>query len=277
MGCRYDLAKHWAARIIHETQQWPTNKFLTLTYNDEHLPADLSLNKKHLQDFIKRLREHFKDTTIRYYGCGEYGDQDARPHYHLCAFNVAFSDQQLYSQNQGYPLFISQTLEQLWGNGFATIGELTYESAAYTARYVLKKITGPKADDHYLRFDQYGVCTWLTPEYTVMSRGHKCAACKHNTGDECSCTYGIGKTWIDNYQDDVYPTDEIPIPGVGIVKGVPRFYDEALKTADPDLYERIKLSRARYARENPLEFTPQRLEDKFKCQKALKKHLRRDL
>ncbi len=88
---------------------------------------------------------------------------------------------------------------------------------------------------------------------------------------------GIGKNWIDNYQDDVYPSDELPIPGVGTVKGVPRFYDDALKRTDPVLFELIKEKRAAYARDNPLEFTPQRLEDKFKCQKALKQHLRRHL
>ncbi len=272
MGCRYDRAKHWAARIQHEAQQWPSNLFLTLTYRDKeqcdqdqldkgkHLPDFPSLNQKHLQDFIKRLRQHFDDTRLRYYACGEYGDQNARPHYHLCAFNLSFSDEQLYSQNQGYPLYTSETLEKLWGYGFATFGELTYESAAYTARYILKKMTGPRADDHYLRFDKYGVCKWLKPEFTTMSR-HP----------------GIGKDWIDNYQDDVYPSDELPIPGVGTVKGVPRFYDDALQRADPILYESVKRKRAAYASANPLEFTPQRLETKFKCQQALKTHLRRDL
>ncbi len=265
MGCRYDRAAHWAARIQHEAQSWDHNQFITLTYNDEKMPrlwtnGPGTLIKKHLQDFIKRLRHHFKDTTIRYYACGEYGDNDYRPHYHLAAFNLALRDEQLYSQKKGYPLFVSETLEKIWGNGFATFGELSYESSAYISRYVLKKMTGAKADDHYLRCDDYGVAYWLEPEFNTMSRRP-----------------GLGKNWIDNYQDDVYPSDEIPIPGVGIVKGVPRFYDEALKTADPDLYETIKSSRAKYARSHPLEFTPQRLEDKFKCQKALKKHLRRNL
>lgn len=292
MGCRYDKAKHWAARIQHEAQQWPSNLFLTLTYRDPsectieqlekklHIPEFPSLDKKHLQDFIKRMREHFRDTTIRYYACGEYGDQNGRPHYHLCAFNLAFSDEQLYSQNQGYPLFISKTLDDLWGYGFATIGELTYESAAYTARYILKKMTGARADDHYLRFNEYGVCRWLEPEFTTMSRGHRCPGCKQlgHTKPGCTdCTRGIGRNWIDNYKEDVYPSDDLPIPGVGIVKGVPRFYDEVLKDTQPDLYDSVKTKRARYARDNPLEFSPQRLEAKFKCAAALKKHLRRDL
>jgi hypothetical protein len=77
--------------------------------------------------------------------------------------------------------------------------------------------------------------------------------------------------------DDVYPSDEIPVVNKGNLRGVPRFYDEALKAADPDLYEEVKQARSKYARQNPLEFTPQRLEDKFKCQKALKQHLSRKL
>lgn len=272
IGCRHDNAKHWAARIQHEAQQWNRNCFLTLTYRDReqcsteqlqeglHLPDFPSLSKPHLQKFIKRLRHHFDDTRIRYYACGEYGDDNDRPHYHLCIFNLAFRDQQLHSNNGGYPLFTSQTLQNIWGYGFTTIGELTYESAAYCSRYVLKKITGPRAHDHYLRFDNYGVCQWLEPEFTLMSRRP-----------------GIGRDWIDTYQDDVYPSDETPIPGVGNVKGVPRYYDKVLETVDPKLYEEVKAKRAAYATKNPGEFSPQRLEAKYKCHRAKTQHLRRNL
>jgi len=260
MGCRYDKAAHWAARIMHEASQYDYNLFITLTYDEDHYPQQGSLHKPHLQKFIKRLRDHLGYGRIRYYACGEYGDKDERPHYHLCAFNLQFEDQQLYSYNNGYPLFTSETLEKIWGQGFAPFGQLTYESAAYTSRYTLKKVTGAKAHDHYLRCDEYGVAYWLEPEFTLMSRRP-----------------GIGSAWIDKYIDDVYPSDEIPIVGKGNMKGVPRYYDQALEKMDPDLYERVKEARSKYARENPLEFSPQRLEDKFKCQRALKKHLKRTL
>lgn len=272
LGCRLDNAAQWAARITHEATLWEHNCFITLTYRDKsqcdedqlqqglHVPEDMSLNKKHLQKFIKRLRHNFPGTRIRYYACGEYGDQNNRPHYHLCAFNLQFSDEELYSNNGDHPLFTSETLEQIWGYGFATIGELTYESAAYTARYVLKKITGARGQDHYLRCDEYGVAYWLEPEFTTMSRRP-----------------GIATGWIEKYQDDVYPSDEVPVPGKGNVKGTPRFYDDALKKVDPDLYENIKEARAKYARENPLEFSPQRLEAKYRCKKALNDQLKRGL
>lgn len=292
MGCRYDRAATWAARITHEATLWDNNRFLTLTYRDKsvatqleleegrYMPEDGSLSKPHLQKFIKRLRHHLGGTRIRYYGCGEYGDQNQRPHYHLCAFNLRFSDEQLYSNNNGYPLSTSQILDDIWGYGFATIGELTYESAAYTARYVLKKITGTKSHDHYLRCDDYGVAYWLEPEFTLMSRGYRC---KEHRGlparpPDCNeCTGGIGSDWISDYWEDVYPSDEIPVPGKGNIRGVPRFYDEALKHIDPDLYEEVKQTRRNYANANPLEFTPQRLEAKFKCKQALTKHLKREL
>ena len=271
MGCRYDQARQWAARIIHESQEHKHNCFLTLTYRDKtqcnadqlkdalHLPEDYSLNKKHLQKFFKRLRHHLGDTRIRYYACGEYGDENKRPHYHACAFNLSFDDEELYSYNNGYPLFTSKTLEDIWGYGFATIGELNYETAAYTSRYVLKKITGKRADDYYLRCDEYGVAYWLQPEFTTMSRRP-----------------GIATEWFNKYKDDVYPSDEIPLPGKGNLKGTPRFYDKLLEKTDPNLYEAIKATRSEYAKKNPLEFTPQRLEAKFKCAKALQQHLKRD-
>lgn len=113
-----------------------------------------------------------------------------------------------------------------------------------------------------------------------MSRGYRCLEHRglpRRPNDCINCTGGIGANWIDQYWEDVYPSDEIPIFSKGNVKGVPRFYDEALKHIDPELYEKVKLARSDYARKNPLEFTPQRLEAKFKCKKALKEHLKRNL
>jgi hypothetical protein len=291
MGCRYDRAATWAARIVHEADQWNSNLFLTLTYRDKsqcnqqqlaeglYLPEDGSLNKKHFQKFIKRLRHYLGNTRIRYYGCGEYGDENYRPHYHACIFNLSFSDEELYSHNQGYPLSTSKTLEDLWGYGFATFGKLTYESAAYTSRYCLKKMTGPRSHDHYLRCDEYGVAYWIEPEFSLMSRGYRCPEHRGlpTRPTDCNeCTGGIGSDWINTYWEDVYPDDEIPLPK-GVIKGTPRFYDEALKHIDPDLYDRVKKARSDYAKKNPLEFTPQRLEAKFKCKKALKQHLKRKI
>ena len=188
LGCRLDRSREWAARIVHEAQLYDDNCFITLTYDDEHLPKDGSLDKSHFQKFMKRLRKRFSDRKIRYYHCGEYGDQLDRPHYHACLFNFDFMDKELLKERDGNFLFVSQTLHELWPYGFSTVGELTFQSAAYCARYVLKKVNGVLSQDHYLRCDENGVAYWLQPEYTTMSRRP-----------------GIGRDWYEKYKEDVHP------------------------------------------------------------------------
>ncbi len=138
LGCRLDKSREWAARIIHEAAMWDDNIFVTLTYDDEHLPRDGSLNKEHFQKFVKRLRKKFKGRVIRYYHCGEYGDELDRPHYHACFFNLDFPDKELFKETDGNFLFYSETLEKLWGNGFCTIGELTFQSSAMRLSFFLQ-------------------------------------------------------------------------------------------------------------------------------------------
>ncbi len=264
LGCRLDHSKMWAARMAHEAAMHENNCFITLTYDEEHLPRDGSLNKKHFQDFMKRLRQKFSDRTIRYYHCGEYGDQLNRPHYHACLFNLEFPDEQLFNHNDGYPLFISQTLQKLWPYGFSTIGDLTMESAAYTARYCLKKVTGVRGHDHYLRYDQYGVAYWLQPEYATMSRGRKKGQ-------------GIGADWFHTYTTDVFPSDTLPIPGVGLIRTIPRYYEQLYGETEPDRLQEIKKLRQQFHAAHADDYTPQRLMAKYKVQMAKCKQLQRGI
>lgn len=268
LGCRLDHSKMWAMRIIHEATLWPSNVFLTLTYremgdcsdeqfrNGWYVPQNGSLNKKHFQDFMKRLRKHFKGKTIRYYHCGEYGEELDRPHYHACVFNVEFVDQEFLQESEGNFLFTSETLSKLWPYGWHSFGDLTFESAAYTARYILKKVNGARAEDHYLRCDEYGVVSWLEPEYTTMSRG-----ARKGKG-------GIGGDWYEKFKDDVFPSDEVPIPGVGVVKKVPRFYLEILREEDTATYNKVLSQRESFRRDNWEEYTPSRLMAKYRVKKA---------
>jgi hypothetical protein len=261
LGCRLDRSRMWAMRIVHEAQLYEQNSFITLTYDDEHLPYGGTLVKKHFQDFMKRLRKHIYPRKVRYYHCGEYGDQLKRPHYHACLFNVDFSeDKVLFSERDGNLLYTSETLQVLWPYGFSTVGDLTFESAAYCARYVLKKVTGKNHDDHYLRCDEDGVAFWLEPEYTTMSRRP-----------------GIGKDWYDKYKSDVFPSDEVPVPGSGVFKKVPRYYEALLESEDPDAYEQIKEERKAFRLEHAGEYSPDRLMAKYKVQLAKKKMLPRAL
>ncbi len=267
IGCRTARRKEWAARIMHEASQYKTNSFLTLTYREKcdcsknqlrdglHIPEDFSLVKKHHQDFMKRLRKHFKGRRIRYYQCGEYGDDNNRPHYHSALFNLAFDDEQFYSHNYGNPLFTSQTLEEVWSYGFATIGNLSFQSASYVAGYILKKITGARADDHYLRNDERGNAYWLQPEYATMSTGAK-------KGD------GLGADWLKLYHEDVFPSDDLPVPGVGIVRGIPRYYEELQEQINPQSLEEAKQIRSQFARSHPELFTAGHLKSQYKIYKA---------
>ena len=255
-GCRVDKSKEWAARCVHESQMHQQNSFVTLTYDDENLPPDGSLNKRHFQLFMKRLRKHFDETQIRYFHCGEYGDKLGRPHYHACLFGVDFSDRIAHSMANDIVTYTSPTLTKIWGKGFTTCGELNYETAAYTARYIMKKITGKKALDHYQRIDLLtGEIYQLEPEYTTMSLGRK-------KGD------GIGGSFYKKYQSDFFPADECPIPGKGVYKSVPRYYEELYKEENPESYAEIKERRKLYRDTHADEYTPARLRAKEEVKEA---------
>ncbi len=252
---------------MHEAASYKDNSFLTLTYRDKsqctdkqkdanlHVPNSGSLVKSHHQKFMKRLRQHYGNRRIRYYQAGEYGDENNRPHYHSCLFNLAFDDEELYSENHGNPLFTSKTLEKLWSYGFATVGALSFESAAYVAGYVLKKMTGTGANDHYLRYDEYGNAYWLQPEYCTMSTGTK-------KGE------GIGADWLRAYHEEMYPHNRANVPGVGIIRGLPRYYDELMEDINPATLDDAKQLRKTFAAANPELYTPARLHSQYLIYKA---------
>lgn len=260
LGCRLDRSRTWGFRIIHEASLHDQNCFITLTYDDEHLPGDLSLNKKHFQKFMKRLRKRFHPRKVRFYHCGEYGEQYKRPHYHACIFGLDFDDKELLTDNGEYKTYTSQVLSDTWGFGFVTVGEVTLESAMYCARYILKKVNGHNADDHYLRCDEYGVAYWVEPEYTTMSRRP-----------------GIGKDWYEKYKNDLFPSDEVPVPGHGVFPKVPRYYEEILRSEDESAHAEIKRVREVFRREHGDEYTPERLMAKYKVKKAQVDMLKRGL
>ncbi len=134
IGCRISQSKNWAIRCVHEASLHEFNCFVTLTYNESSLPTGGTLVKRDVQLFLKRLRKQFSGLTIRFYCCGEYGENLLRPHYHLILFGVDFPDKYLMSQSKaGIKIYRSPTLERLWTYGFSSIGNVTFESAAYGA------------------------------------------------------------------------------------------------------------------------------------------------
>jgi len=220
VGCLMSRAKSWAIRCSHEASLYDDNCFVTLTFDQDHLPFDRSLDVADIQCFMKRLRKAFGE-GIRYFACGEYGSLNLRPHYHVLLFNHDFHDKVLFKESEaGSPVYISADLQKLWPYGFSSLSDVTYKSAAYVARYNLKKALGH--DD---------IPSELRKEFVVMSRGSK----KLGTG-------GIGKGWFDKFKGDVFPSDEVILPDGNKVKP-PRFYDKLLDKTDPDLLESIKAKR----------------------------------
>lgn len=221
-GCRTDYAREWAIRCVHEAQMHDRNSFVTLTYADSKLPADWSLCPKDVTDFCKRLRE--KMGPFRYYYVGEYGPLSLRPHYHMCLFGHDFhGDRVLLKANPARLdeyLYTSPMLEETWGQGLVSSGALTYQSANYVARYVVKKATGNLSLSAYRRVELETGKVWqVLPEFARMSRRP-----------------GIGKTWYEKYKSDVFPGDEVVIKGKKFRP--PRYYDRQLSEAELEEYKK---------------------------------------
>lgn len=250
IGCRLERSRQWAIRCTHEASLYEDNCFITLTYSPEHLPSDVSLKKEHLQLFIKKLRFKFSDVKIRFFGCGEYGENFGRPHYHLCLFNFDFKDKLLWKSFKGFKYYTSSVLEDLWGKGHCIVGDLTFESAAYVARYCTKKITGEKAEEHY---------QGKIPEFAHMS-----------------LKPGIGYEWIKKFgETDVFPRDEVIVRG--FKSKPPRYYDKIFEEIDPEGFDLVKERRKERALEKEDDNTHRRLLVKEKCQSARMKQLIRQL
>lgn len=264
IGCRLERSRQWAMRCIHEASLHENNSFITLTYSDKFLPEDRSLNLRHFQLFMKRLRKKCGE-GIRFYHCGEYGEKTHRPHYHACLFGHDFDDKVLFRVVNGNNLYTSSSLDGLWEKGFCTIGDVTFESAAYVARYIMKKVTGDAAEEHYERIDpETGEIIRLKPEYTTMSRGSK----KLGTG-------GIGKGWFEKYNKDVFPWDEVIVNGVRCKP--PKYYDGLFEVLDAKACLEVKRARNRQGRRHAHEQSPARLKVREKVQNARLRLLPRNL
>lgn len=219
-GCLFERSRQWSIRCLHENSMHNSSCFLTLTYDDDNLPLHGTLVKKHVQDFMKRFRRRIS-SKIRYYYCGEYGEKFRRPHYHLLIFGYDFDDKILHTRSNGIPIYISPFLSDLWKFGYSSIGDVTFQSAGYVARYVMKKVTGDRADAHYLSApDSDGVCHPILPEFTDMSRRP-----------------GIGKTWFDANKDSLRK-DFLTVDGKK--HKPPLYYDALFEIDNPEDFEAIK-------------------------------------
>lgn len=249
MACRKKKSREWALRASHEAfghedkHGESNNCIIALTYDNKHLPADSSLDKNAISSFMKRLRQtarrgftyydqydqlkwYQQSSGIRFLGCGEYGDNFARPHYHIILFNFKFPDAQLFNATK--EISISKTLSKIWTNGIHSIQECTFDGCCYVARYINKKINGPIAPDHY---------QGRQPEYLSMSQG-------------------LGKDWYKKYKNDAYNTDQIYLRSKGIFLTPPRYYDTLYEREFPEKLKLIKERRVEKAKELQTSQTP---------------------
>lgn len=225
IGCRLERSRIWAVRISNEASLYKDNCFITLTYSPEYLPSDGSLDVRHFQLFMKKLRKKYG--KIRFFHCGEYGERLGRPHYHACLLGFDFPDKILLrTTERGDEVFSSKSLDALWGMGRTEIGSVTFESAAYVARYITKKVTGKAAEEHYSRTDfDTGEIIELKPEYTTMSRRP-----------------GIGEPWLKKFHADVYNWDQM-VTRSGAVIPPPRYFDKRYELMNPEHMAKVKMKR----------------------------------
>lgn len=257
IGCRLERARQWAVRCWQEAQQHEENSFLTLTLNDdslvwgEHRPT---LDPNHLTLFWKRLRKAVRKKygikRLQYFACGEYGGITNRPHYHACVFGLDFPDKTLHSTKGGNRLYRSDFLDSVWGHGHCLIGAVTFESAAYVARYIVDKKLGNSA--------KYYTDESIEPEFVRMSRRP-----------------AIGLSHFDKYKSDIYPHDYCIVNSVK--SKPPRYYDNLLKKSDINTYEKIKLNRKlKSSVISPYEKMPKRLSVKNRIALNRLKKIARD-
>ncbi len=226
LACRLKYSAEWADRMMLESLEHQSNYWLTLTYDDDHLPLNGygvgTLKKKDFQDFMKRLRFHFSDQKLRFYACGEYGDHTFRPHYHAIIFGLQIDDLEFFGNSSDYPVFISETISNIWKNGHVLIGGVTFDSCAYTARYVVKKQKG-QSKELYEQAD-------LVPQFSL-----------------CSRRPGLARNYFDENYKSIYETDELIYSTIkgGVSHKPPRYFDKCLENIDERFYILVKETRRR--------------------------------
>lgn len=176
-GCQLDASLVWSIRAYHESTLHRQNSFVTLTYDEKHLPKDGKISKRELQNFFKRLRKHqgkFFEEKIRYVACGEYGGLTRRPHYHCIIFGRDWLEQKVPVNDK---LYTAPDLIDIWGNGHVSIAPVNMATICYVNGYVSKK---------------------MNDKDTFILRSNK---------------PGIGHEWIDKYFRDSVHTGMVVIEG----------------------------------------------------------------
>lgn len=234
IGCRLDYSRMWATRSVHEaymSDYYRNCAFLTLTFSPEMLNRrenPYSLNKVAFRSWIKRLRKAIKaqyNVEFRIMACGEYGAKRSRPHYHMLIYGFNFPDKYVWKYNKVHGkevlYYRSPFLESIWrpahckdSFGFSVIGEVNFETSAYVARYVTKKLFGSPAKKVYKDLEKEFLTTSRMP--------------------------GLGFSYLEKFYQDIFNHGYITLPSSHKAP-IPRYYLEKLKTLDVDLYTKYTM------------------------------------
>ena len=289
-ACNIAKANQSAIRVMHEASTHQENSFITLTYNDRNLPTVTNvptIRTKDLQDFFKRLRKTGK--KVRYYAGSEYGSANNRPHYHICLFGYRFSDlvrlcrKATFTNPYPKPLHTSPHLSDIWGKGYVSQGELTFQSASYVARYCMKKGYGADAHHKY-KFNYDALTDTKLPfsEWTTDPDNHIYQLSIEPERTYCSLKPGIGALWLEKYWKDISEDGYISVRKVHKGKidyypmRVPRYYLRLLErypinTPQHDLFLNIREHTLDYVRNNPDDWYETEREAKLNTRRTLAK------
>lgn len=250
IGCRIRQREDWTTRIELEARDYPKEQvwFITLTYDEDHVPGMIVktgeimrkvqytwkpgekrpssvqiLLYEDIQKFLKRLRKAYRG-KLRYFVAGEYGEQTARPHYHMILYGWEPTDlEQLYKiHHNGY--YTSKWLEDLWGLGQIQIAQAVPETYRYVAGYVTKKmyeIDGKKANAYYeLGQTKPFACMSLKP--------------------------GLGDHYYQEHKEEIWRQGYIQCTN-GKQAQIPRYYEKQMEAENPQRLWRIKRNRQKNA------------------------------
>jgi hypothetical protein len=232
MHCRQNVAAQWKNRLILEASLHEHCQFATLTYGDNHLPHDGGLDRDAMPEFMRRLRERVSRRgellqTVRYFGCGEYGENfSRRPHYHILLFNLQVPDRRLWRTTPaGAPSYRSDFLEEIWPFGHVEFSDVTASSIAYVAGYSIKKLNGKRGAEAYSRpHPTTGEIFKCEPPFAQMSRNP-----------------GIGKNWFERFKADCFPSDYLVIDGRKVP--VPKYFFRLFDSDDPEAAAAVREAR----------------------------------
>lgn len=256
-GCRLERSRIWAMRCMHEAELHDLNCFLTLTYSDAYLPGDRSLEPRSVQLWMKRLRKRIG--PVRFFLCGEYGERTSRPHYHALLFGWWPPDASYWKGTGTGKLYRSALLDETWGLGQVLVGALTFESAAYVARYSMKKEQG----------------AGLTPRREILDVETGEIITRAHEFGRMSRRPGLGREWLTRFYSDVFPHGSVVVNGRE--SKTPRYYDGIFEASDPEGMQKLRESRELLAAKNYDDESPSRRRVKDQVLRAQVGQLKRNL